>query len=89
MALTPVSFTVGVVHHDDVGAGVERQLGGRGAHSGGAADDEHALAVESEGIEERHVDLPFRFASSVDPAAGAWGPRALRGAAGPSRRRIT
>ena len=34
---------LGVVHHDDVGAGVERQLGGRGAHAGGAADDETRL----------------------------------------------
>ena len=45
----------GVVHHDDVGPGSQRQLGSRGAHPGGAADDEHALAVESQGIEERHV----------------------------------
>ena len=46
---------LGEVHHHDLGAGVERQLGGGGTHSGGTTDDEHALAIESECVELRHV----------------------------------
>ena len=40
IALTPARLTVGAVHHDDLGAGVLHELGDRGAHAGGAADDE-------------------------------------------------
>jgi hypothetical protein len=43
-----------VVHHDDIGSGSQRQPGRRGPNAGGAAEDQDALAVESECIEERH-----------------------------------
>ena len=55
--LDPGELHRGVVHHDDLGAEVERQLGRGGAHPGGAAHDEHALAIESECIEERHLGI--------------------------------
>ena len=38
---------LGEVHHHDLGAGVEHQLGDRGAHAGGTTDDHGALAVVS------------------------------------------
>ena len=45
---------LGAVHHDDLGAGVLRELGDRRAHAGGAADDQRPLAVVPECVEQRH-----------------------------------
>jgi hypothetical protein len=45
---------VGVVHHDDFGAEVSRDLRRRGAHAGRAADDERALAVVPEHLRYAH-----------------------------------
>ncbi len=50
--LAPGEGDVGVVHHHDLCAGVLHQLGGRRAHAGGATDDEHALAVVPERVEQ-------------------------------------
>jgi hypothetical protein len=44
----------GVVHDHDLGPRVEEQLGGGPAHAGGTTDDEGALPVVTECIEERH-----------------------------------
>jgi hypothetical protein len=46
---------LGEVHHHDLGAGVQQQLGGRCAHPGGASDHHHALPVVPKGVEQRHV----------------------------------
>ena len=43
---------LGEVHDHDLGAGVLHQLGGGGPHAGGAADDEGALAVVPERVEQ-------------------------------------
>ena len=51
-ALGALEVDLGVVHDDDLGSGVEEQFGRGAAHSGRAADDQRALAVEAEGIEE-------------------------------------
>ena len=47
IAFAPGEGDLGVVHHHDLGAGVEHQLGHRRAHPGGTADDHGALAVVS------------------------------------------
>ena len=52
--LHPLEGDRGPVHHDDLGAGVEGQLGGGGAHAGGPTDDEDPLAVVSERVEQAH-----------------------------------
>ena len=54
IAFTPSRVTGGAVHHDDLGAGVLDQLGGGGAHAGGAADDQGPLAVVAERVEQAH-----------------------------------
>ena len=51
----PGQRDLGEVHHHDLGPGVPDELGRRRAHAAGAADDERALAVVPEGVEERHV----------------------------------
>ena len=58
--LGAVEGDLGVVHDHDLGAGVLGQLGGGGAHAGGAADDEDALAVVAEGIEQAHVRFSWK-----------------------------
>ena len=40
------------VHHHDLGAGVLHERRDRGAHPGGAADNEDALAVVPKGVEQ-------------------------------------
>ena len=50
---------LGEVHDHDVGAGVLHQLGGGGAHAGGTADDERALAVVPECVEQTHDGAPL------------------------------
>jgi len=42
----------GAIHHHDLGAGVEEQRCGGGAHTGGAADHQGALPLVAEGIEQ-------------------------------------
>ena len=49
---------LGEVHHHDLGTGVLRQLGGGGAHAGGATDHQDPLAVVAECIEQCHVVSP-------------------------------
>src|SRR5262245_44825114 len=49
---------LGEVHDHDLGAGVLRYPGGRGADAAGAADHDHALSSESKGIERPHVSSP-------------------------------
>ena len=43
---------LGVVHHHDLGAGVEGQLGGSGPHTRGTTDHQDPLAVVTECIEQ-------------------------------------
>src|SRR5207245_1521861 len=59
------------VHDDDLGAGVQRELCGRGAHAGGSADDEHPLAVVPKCVELAHVIFSWALGSrwSGDDAA--------------------
>ena len=52
MALAPGELHVGEVHDDDLGAGVEGQLGRGRTHAGGATDHEDPLAVVTKGIEQ-------------------------------------
>ena len=48
IALTPGQRDLGVVHDHDLGAEVLHELGGGGAHPGGAADHQGPLAVVAE-----------------------------------------
>ena len=55
IAFAPGELDLGEVHHDGLGARVLHELGDGRAHSGGAADDERPLAVETKGAECAHV----------------------------------